>query len=312
MSEKVTVCFILGIMPRSGTNFLENQLRLHPNCKAPGPVWEDFLISELKQLKKFTRNVQRRWDSYWFRNSEIDYSENLNKHLGQSLSNFLVDQLNHDENNSESIVLLTKTPTVKGLEYFELFLGHSKLLIIIRDPRSLIQSGQKSFNWNFEKAVLDWKLNAKKIIKYIKSNDNVNNIIKYEDLIVDQNKTIHKALALLNLEVDAFPIQDLNELPVSGSSELKEEKGEIHWQATKKSDDFKPENRFKDMSLFKQKFIYHFTKKEIKQLGYDFEIKLSITDKILCYLRLFAWPFSAPISTIYYLITKKSFILKTN
>ena len=42
-AESPRPIFILGIMPRSGTNFLHQLITLHPACVS-SPVWEDFLI----------------------------------------------------------------------------------------------------------------------------------------------------------------------------------------------------------------------------------------------------------------------------
>ena len=47
------LCFILGIMARSGTNYLFRLLDLHPDCAGPGPIWEDCFVRHSELLETF-------------------------------------------------------------------------------------------------------------------------------------------------------------------------------------------------------------------------------------------------------------------
>ena len=68
---KADPIFILGIMPRSGTNYLWDLLRVHPACApAREPIREDFFIEESDDLLAFTRHVAERWDPMW---GAVDY-----------------------------------------------------------------------------------------------------------------------------------------------------------------------------------------------------------------------------------------------
>lgn len=55
--------FIHGILPRSGTNFLWDLLRLHPDC-APArvPVDEDWFLAHSDHLVHFVDDVGAAWD----------------------------------------------------------------------------------------------------------------------------------------------------------------------------------------------------------------------------------------------------------
>ena len=52
--------FILGITPRSGTNFLQDILCLHPDCGA-GPVREDFLLHYADFIQNYISNLSHTW-----------------------------------------------------------------------------------------------------------------------------------------------------------------------------------------------------------------------------------------------------------
>jgi hypothetical protein len=296
-------------MPRCGTNFLENQLRLYPGCSAPGPVWEDFLISNSSILKKYTKNIGRCWDSYWFRNTNQDYISLLERSMGKGLETFLLHQLSE---NDSSEYLITKTPTVKGIENFSKYFKGIKLIIIIRDGRSVVESGQKSFDWNFEKAVIDWRSNAKKIIEFMDNNPDESLLIKYEDLCSNPEDVIREICEYLEIDFNKFPLRELNNLPISGSSELRGNEGGIHWQAVKKDSKFKPLQRFSNWSPWKHKLYNYIAGKEMKRLGYHIEEKHSFYDHFIIPFYLLLWPLKSIPVVLYFALRYRKLIIKTN
>ena len=52
--------FILGIMPRSSTNFLHHLVCLHPDC-TPTLAWEDFVIYPASLLDAYAHAVYCEW-----------------------------------------------------------------------------------------------------------------------------------------------------------------------------------------------------------------------------------------------------------
>src|SRR3990172_9928745 len=78
--------FILGILPRSGTNFLNNLLLCHPDCEYPGIVWEDYYLASADLLQRYSERVYRRWPPDWKEKVEEAMGPNpLLKLLGDSL-----------------------------------------------------------------------------------------------------------------------------------------------------------------------------------------------------------------------------------
>ena len=136
--------FILGIMPRSGTNFLWDLLRLHPQC-APGrsPIAEDFFLEHSDHLVEYVNQVQAAWDPLWGE-FESRIEDRLAAALGEGLVSFL--WVKRDRR------LLAKSPSVRNLHRFFTFWPDARLVILIRDGRSVVQSCMRTFGWDFDLA----------------------------------------------------------------------------------------------------------------------------------------------------------------
>src|SRR3974377_678090 len=55
---------LLSAFPRSGSNYLENLLSLHPQCRK-SKVPEDFFLANSETLLNFCRSVADSWDDWW-------------------------------------------------------------------------------------------------------------------------------------------------------------------------------------------------------------------------------------------------------
>jgi hypothetical protein len=293
------VCFILGITPRSGTNFLENQLILHNQCIAPGPIWEDFLVSSTPVLEKLNKRLSSRWDRYWFRNTGICFLSKLRLDIGKGLTEFLLDQTG----GVNTRYLVSKTPTVQGLENFCSYFPNSKLLIIVRDGRDVADSGMKSFRWDFVIALLKWKRNARKILRFMDINVNSAFLIKFEDLCIYPESSVSKILSYLELDECGYPFEKLKNLPVSGSSTLRAEKGEINWKATEKKD-FQPVARYKSWKPWEKYLSVLIAGNELKKFGYDISENISLAHKVQAFFFLIIWPSLATIRILVHVLKK--------
>jgi hypothetical protein len=56
---------ILGILQRSGTNYLWNLLDQHPACARVVTIGEDFLLANADRLEDFVGSVTGYWDAKW-------------------------------------------------------------------------------------------------------------------------------------------------------------------------------------------------------------------------------------------------------
>lgn len=231
--------FILGLMPRSGTNFLSNLLQLHPDCAPAEPVWEDFIVTHLDQLAGFSDSVAEAWDDEWGVDDQV--GADLDTSLGNGLTEFL-------EDRCQATRVISKTPRVTNLDLFFRFFPGSKLLILVRDGRSIVESGARTFQWSREAAMHSVADAARAVQKFRESHAGDGDrycILRYEDLWQDTESQLRKLFHFLELESDNYDWPAALALPVRGSSELKEnDDTSVHWDPVKRDPDFDPLSRF--------------------------------------------------------------------
>lgn len=203
--------FILGILPRSGTNFLFHLLRLHPDCVAAESIWEDHLLEFSGPLLQYGRAVYEWWEVSW--GLDKSFQAALWRHLGQGLISFLKSQAGEGR-------LVTKTPEVSGLESFFQLFPDAYLLILVRDGRDVVESSVRSFGWDHDVTTRRWVEAAQTILAFDQANRQRGLpylIIRYEDLYLDPEKELNRILAFVKLDVVIYDFEAARELPVYGS-----------------------------------------------------------------------------------------------
>lgn len=285
-SSKPKICFILGIDQRSGTNFIYRLLREHPSCEGPGPIWEDHLVQHSKILREYTNILYKSWSPEWEVEKKISSQETLLRHFGDAIERFLRLQLTEDPVNQtasikslterdEPIILLTKTPNVKGLDnFFDLF-PNAYLILLVRDGRAVVESGVSSFDWNYEDAMSRWRTGAQAILDFKEKHENTNKkfiILKYEDLVVDEKNELLKIFGFLGLDPELFDFDSGQSLGLTGSSVIRNQTGTIHWRVTEKKADFNPLARFSNWDRKKHERFNWIAGHHMTRLGYELEV----------------------------------------
>ncbi len=226
-------------MPRCGTNFLSNLIQLHPDCAPASPVWEDYLLAHSDLLQQYCSTVADHWDEDW----GVDQAtlEQLETSLGLGLSRFL-------NQHCAGNCVVTKTPSVKNLSLFNRFFPRSKLLVLVRDGRSIIESGMLTFGWKRESALQALARAAQDIRSFetrCASRDAEYRVVRYEDLWQNTRRQMESLLDFLDLDAERYDFEQADALPVRGSSELIQQGAEsVHWDPVKKRDTFDPLTRF--------------------------------------------------------------------
>ena len=256
--------FILGIMPRCGTNFLSNLLILHPECGPPDPVWEDFLVAHSDLLAQYSDSVAGHWYESWGI-SNHDQAD-LDASLGKGLSSFL-------NQRGKGTRLITKTPRVDNLELFFRFFPEARLLILVRDGRAVIESASRSFGWRRETtahALASAARTIKRFEQHSKGTSARYRIIRYEDLWKDMETQLRGLFSFLELDPDVYDFDRAHELPVKGSSDLVND-GErtIHWDPIEKTNEFDPMSRHAHWSAFRQYRYDRVAGQYMEALGYS-------------------------------------------
>lgn len=239
----LTPIFILGIFPRSGTNFLYNLLQLHPACGEASPIWEDYFLRHIDELLKYTKSVSHHWAPG--RGLAPGTMESLYESFGDAIASFLASR-----NPQRRIV--TKTPRVDNLSEFPRFFPNVRLLILMRDGRAVVESGIKTFGWHRGWAIKEWSRAAKTIRDFDQANRDGEFkylIVKYEDLWTSLDTELPKILDFLDLDVSAYDLDAAHHLPVKGSSTVRSSaKDTMHWEPMEKTVAFDPMSRWRHWS----------------------------------------------------------------
>jgi len=250
--------FVLGILQRSGTNYLNNLLLLHPDVKSPGIVWEDFFLAHAELLSEYIEYVQRHWSPNWVEEIATEFGPNaLLKHIGDALVGFMEAQFNdhldrgiYPAPERAPIQLVTATPSVRNLHlFFDLF-PKAVPIIIVRDGRALVESGVRSFGWDYDEAMRMWVRGAGVIQDFCRNPKHENKflLVRYEDLYTRTEEVMGKVFGLVGLDRSRYNFQAAENLGIMGSSELVEAKGALHWKSVDKSAGFNPLARASEWS----------------------------------------------------------------
>jgi len=285
--KKPDPIFILGIMYRSGTNFLHDLICLHPDCVDGGIIKEDFLLYYTNLIVEYVNSVYSRWNPRWQVNEKIGSPDVLVKFIGDSLLHYLNLQKksdkedksvlryqHHTENPDRGTLpyrLVTKTPSVNNLQNFPRLFPNAKLVVIVRDGRAVVESGVRSFNWTYEKAIHNWKRMARVILSFKKNKKEPDDflLIRYEDLFRHTELEMRKIFLFVGLDESKYDFETARDLPVKGSSDIrKKETQQIHWYPIEKPLDFDPLARFKDWGLLKHERFNWIAGKELEAFGY--------------------------------------------
>src|SRR6516165_10939411 len=84
-SHRLNPIILLSACPRSGSNYLENLLSLHPQCRR-SKVPEDFFLANSDTLLTFCRSVADSWDDWWLQH--LGGTSRLAMHIGTALLRF--------------------------------------------------------------------------------------------------------------------------------------------------------------------------------------------------------------------------------
>jgi hypothetical protein len=255
--------FILGIMPRSGTNYLFNLLKIHPDCISTEVVWEDYALAHADQLARYSNAVTAHWDPAWGIREET--ANAFDAALGRGISEFLSSGDVHQQT-------LVKTPSVQNLDLFFRFFPDSPLLILVRDGRSVIESGVRSFGWRRESALHWLAREARTIVEFIDRyppETHRYRLVRYEDLWQQPVEEMNQVLWFLGLDTERYDFGQARELPVRGSSEmLKNEEGDLHWDPLEKTESFDPLSRYGDWTDFMTYRFEQIAGSAMTSLGY--------------------------------------------
>jgi protein-tyrosine sulfotransferase len=263
-SSKPKVVFLLGIMPRSGTHYLLSLMKKHPDCTAKTGIPEDFIIANSDLLVKFVDGVYDSWNQLWGEFNE-ELKEPLYEHLGRGIENYLYSLTT--DTDLQPKVCISSTPSVKNLELAPR-ITKSKIIILVRDGRSVIESGMRSFGWFFEDSVHSWASAADTIIRFAIGHPQMY-IVKYEDLLDVQMRKDVLAGIFNFIGVDPEQYDYERDVDVIGSSTYYDKDKGINWGETKKTETFDPRKRWEMWERAKHERFNWIAGRQSQVFGYE-------------------------------------------
>jgi Sulfotransferase family len=265
--------FIIGIRARSGTNYLSDLLRLHPDCwDSPAPIWEDFLLYHADLLAGYARSTYSHWH-HWV--IEAGVEEKLEDKLLQSIGDGLISFMT---SRVRARRLVTKMPGVRNLEYFFKLFPYAHLLILVRDGRAVAESAVKTSGVepsirNYESAMRSWAHGAKTILRFDQATKNSNFkylIVRYEDLWSDVKRELPRIFDFLGLDVSTYDFDAATNLPIKGSSVFRGWEEKVQWKRpVEKTAGFNPLSRWSHWSQALHERFNWLAGEYLGQFGYE-------------------------------------------
>ncbi len=265
-SQPYNPIILLSACPRSGSNYLENLLLLHPQCRK-SKVPEDFFLSNSETLLNFCRSVAESWDVWWLQ--RLGGASRLAMHIGTALLRF-ADPGSEEETPAGDFRLVLRSPATEGIATAMTLFPNARVLVLVRDGPATVESGRRSFRWPYEEAMLAWRQSVRRILAFLTSADGPHcQLIRFEDLAADPASEIARVFAFLDLDPALYPFGRVNEIPVFGSSSFGRTDGEeVHWRPVPKDPSFDPLARAESWPAHRLARFAWLAGAEQRKLGY--------------------------------------------
>jgi len=229
---------LLSACPRSGSNYLEALLSLHPQCRK-SRLPEDFFLANSETLLNFCRSVAESWDDWWLQH--LGGTSCLAMHIGTALLRF-ADPVPEEEAPVSDCRLMLRSPTTEGIVAASTLFPNAHVVVLVRDGPATVESGRRSFGWPYEEAMLAWRHSVRRILSFLAGVDGRRCLlIRFEDLAADPAREIARVIDFLGLDAVLYPFNRIDEIPVFGSSSFGRVDGEgVHWRPVPKDPSFDP------------------------------------------------------------------------
>jgi hypothetical protein len=259
--------FIVGIMERSGTNFLSDVLLIDPSFAMPSILNEDFVMEHAHLLLEYGDRTYGRWRQLKWIENPGERKNLLLRHLGQGIVALLRQEIAEDKR------LLAKTPGAYNSDKFFHLFPDAKMVILIRDGRDAVESAVQTWpNKSYEFWTQQWARGARSILDLMEARGDLRgqswHLVKYEDLVAHPETTVTELLSFVGVDPSHFDWGRLQRLPIHGSSQYRDEKGTVTGRKIEKTADFKPVGRWNDWGWFRKRMFKKLAGTELVRLEY--------------------------------------------
>ena len=251
-----------GIMPRSGTVYIGELLRRHPDLYAyPHQLWEVPALQLTGQLRRLQDHFLRGYKPNLGKLGDDDFVAVF----GASIMAYL-----HQPVPSEKRLLI-KMPSVQYLNNFYSMFPFENLLILVRDGRDLVHSTLRTWKrLNFVQVCLRWNRSARIVLKTRKMlQDNGFEgylLVRYEDALRDAQGFVTAACNSFGLDPSRYPFDSIDSIKVIGSSKLEQN---VTWQFIKRPKNFAPVGYWENWSALRKTIFKAIAGRSLVELGYS-------------------------------------------
>ena len=254
---------IHGIMPRSGTVYVGELLRQHPDIFAfPGEIWEFPFLTLTERLD----HLQEDYFEVYGQSREKMGAQDFLPIFGSAMVGHL-----HSMTPDNQRILM-KMPDVQYLSDFYTVFPHEHCLVLIRDGRDVVDSTVRTWRQiQFWMACLRWRRAAKMVIAFHEKHKTQTEgyyLAKFEDILDNPADFVQNAAQKFGFDAAAFPYEGLDALPVKGSSQTKSS-GRVNWDPVQKPKNFKPVGRWQKWSKLRKKIFKWIAGDALIKLGYS-------------------------------------------
>jgi len=233
--------FIHGVMPRSGTVYTGEILRLHPQIHAyPNDLWEVPFLELTGDILDMQQHFFRAYPQNRDRMGEHDFLPLFGSTFMAYLQSF----------TPKGKRMLVKTPDAQYLDYFHSIFPKEHLLLLMRDGRDVVSSTLRTWpGMDFSMVSRKWAMSARNMLRMAEARSGSTGflIYKFERVVEDPDSFVEKSCAAFGLEPGKFPFDEIRKLAVRGSSEIRK-KGTVTWDPAEKPKDFNPVGRWQGWS----------------------------------------------------------------
>ena len=231
------VCLILGVMPRSGTNYVERLLTAHPDAEAPETPRELPALACADAIRPFEAALARHHPT----NDGPPYLW---------LAYALAGQVNALRAGSGAGAIVLKDPHVRHLGLLDALMPRERAVLVLRDGRRLIDSTLRTWpprrlGRTFEDLCLEWAAATTAALDHAESaSPDALRLLRYEEAAADPLGCARGLCAWLGLDPDRLPAAAVEGAPVLGSStHSRDASGAVGWSPVERPEGFDPAGR---------------------------------------------------------------------
>lgn len=265
--ENRRLLFLLGAMPRSGTNFLFEMLLRHPRFARPAIPFDEFAAMASPDSFDTPRQVIGRFhppSGAAFARLEW---------MAYSMAGFRTRLLSMAADETITVV---KEPHVYHVELQPVMFPRDPCILVMRDARYVVDSFYRTFagrrlGRTFEDVCLETATAMAKTLAFLKdaAPDQVYPV-RYEEATADRAGFMSGLLTWLGEEVRAEDLSGLDDVPVLGSStHSRGADGQVNWEPKSACADFNPATRPIDWTAAQQRIFERHCAGINRQAGYS-------------------------------------------